>query len=589
MVSKNLIIVFSLLNIVGGCRALVNCTFNDTIIEYDTHDCKCLISGQECKDGIIIPKWMPPAMSLGDKLARAFIYFVALLYLFLGVSILADRFMASIETITSQERNVTIKKPNGEIVKLTVRVWNETVSNLTLMALGSSAPEILLSVIEVCGNDFKSGELGPNTIVGSAAFNLFMIIAICVYVVPSNEIRRQQHLRVFLVTATWSVFAYVWLYLILSVITPGVIDIWEGIVTFLFFPITVLTAYVADRKLIHYQFLTKQYRKTKRGVLMAKEGDETEMEPTLDGLATEKGHHIAFLKDNLDPEVKAFEEHRREFMETLKDLRKKHPNTDLAALQQMAEYEMIKGAKKSRAFYRVQAVRKLTGGGNIVKKKLKEEHLKESDSRKKSESDSKRLQTCKIYFDPAHYTVLENVGTFNVTVSRKDGPSDLTVFVDYHTEDGSANAGSDYIAAKGTLCFGPYDVHLTIPIEIIDDDLFEEDEHFYIHLDNLRVKTKHGVIEDPSVRNGPPLCQIETPCTATVMILDDDHAGVFSFETNEYVFPENAGHAHVKVMRSSGARGRVSVPYKTSDGTAICDRDYEKSEGLLEFDNDEIE
>ena len=29
-----------------------------------------------------------------------------------------------------------------------VMVWNPTVANLTLMALGSSAPEILLSVIE---------------------------------------------------------------------------------------------------------------------------------------------------------------------------------------------------------------------------------------------------------------------------------------------------------------------------------------------------------------------------------------------------------------------------------------------------------
>jgi len=27
-------------------------------------------------------------------------------------------------------------------------VWNETVANLTLMALGSSAPEILLSVLQ---------------------------------------------------------------------------------------------------------------------------------------------------------------------------------------------------------------------------------------------------------------------------------------------------------------------------------------------------------------------------------------------------------------------------------------------------------
>ena len=44
---------------------------------------------------------------------------------------------------------MTITKPNGETTVTTVRVWNETVSNLTLMALGSSAPEILLSVIEV--------------------------------------------------------------------------------------------------------------------------------------------------------------------------------------------------------------------------------------------------------------------------------------------------------------------------------------------------------------------------------------------------------------------------------------------------------
>lgn len=53
------------------------------------------------------------------------------------------------QVITSQEKEITIKRPNGETTTATVRIWNETVSNLTLMALGSSAPEILLSVIEV--------------------------------------------------------------------------------------------------------------------------------------------------------------------------------------------------------------------------------------------------------------------------------------------------------------------------------------------------------------------------------------------------------------------------------------------------------
>lgn len=48
-----------------------------------------------------------------------------------------------------QEKEVTVTGANGEKTVMTVRIWNETVSNLTLMALGSSAPEILLSVIEV--------------------------------------------------------------------------------------------------------------------------------------------------------------------------------------------------------------------------------------------------------------------------------------------------------------------------------------------------------------------------------------------------------------------------------------------------------
>jgi solute carrier family 8 (sodium/calcium exchanger) len=68
--------------------------------------------------------------------------------------------------------------------------WNDTVANLTLMALGSSSPEILLSVIEICGNGFKAGELGPGTIVGSAAYNLLVISAICVAAIDSPGVRR---------------------------------------------------------------------------------------------------------------------------------------------------------------------------------------------------------------------------------------------------------------------------------------------------------------------------------------------------------------------------------------------------------------
>uniref|UniRef100_A0A8C4L846 Sodium/calcium exchanger membrane region domain-containing protein n=1 Tax=Equus asinus TaxID=9793 RepID=A0A8C4L846_EQUAS len=150
---------------------------------YDTSTGGCQGSNR-CQPGVLLPVWEPDDPSLGDKAARAVVYFVAMVYMFLGVSIIADRFMASIEVITSKEKEITITKANGETSVGTVRIWNETVSNLTLMALGSSAPEILLSVIEVCGHNFQAGELGPGTIVGSAAFNMFVVIAVCIYVIP---------------------------------------------------------------------------------------------------------------------------------------------------------------------------------------------------------------------------------------------------------------------------------------------------------------------------------------------------------------------------------------------------------------------
>ena len=120
-------------------------------------------------------------------------------------------------------------------------------ANLTLMALGSSSPEILLSIIEIVGNNFKSGDLGPGTIVGSAAYNLLCISAICVIAIPGDEARRIRNYKVFIVTAAWAVFAYIWLLFILVVVTPDVIDLWEALVTFVCFPLLVVTSYLMEK------------------------------------------------------------------------------------------------------------------------------------------------------------------------------------------------------------------------------------------------------------------------------------------------------------------------------------------------------
>ena len=103
-----------------------------------------------------------PGQNYWNKGTITFLFGLFLIYLFLGIAIVADKFMAAIEVITSEEKTITQKNENGEDVEIALQVWNPTVANLTLMALGSSAPEILLSVIETVQTlGSEPGELGP--------------------------------------------------------------------------------------------------------------------------------------------------------------------------------------------------------------------------------------------------------------------------------------------------------------------------------------------------------------------------------------------------------------------------------------------
>jgi len=127
-------------------------------------------------------------------------------------------------------------------------VWNETVANLTLMALGSSAPEILLSVIEtVTTLNSEPGELGPSTIVGSAAFNLLFISGVCIIGVPSPSVKKILNVGVFATTTLFSIFAYIWLFIVLTVWTKDLITVLEAVLTLVFFLLLIIISYIFDR------------------------------------------------------------------------------------------------------------------------------------------------------------------------------------------------------------------------------------------------------------------------------------------------------------------------------------------------------
>ena len=170
-------------------------------------------------------------------------------------------FISGIEVITSSKREVTQVDPySGENKKIFVPVWNPTVANLTLMALGSSAPEIFISVIETVNTlGGKPGELGPSTIVGSAAFNFLVISAVSIISVDEDTdsrtpkemqedgtdkgVKKINDIVVFIITTTFSVVAYLWLFYVLN---DETIKMWEAWVTLAMFIVLLVTAYIAD-------------------------------------------------------------------------------------------------------------------------------------------------------------------------------------------------------------------------------------------------------------------------------------------------------------------------------------------------------
>ena len=70
---------------------------------------------------------------------------------------------------------------------------------------------------------------------------------------------------------------------------------------------------------------------------------------------------------------------------------------------------------------------------------------------------------------------------------RLSVPSDEVVTVNFATADGTALAGSDYVATSGTLTFAPGETTKYILVEVINDDIPEgsADEFFYVNLSGL--------------------------------------------------------------------------------------------------------
>ncbi|CAD5118698.1 DgyrCDS7380 [Dimorphilus gyrociliatus] len=502
-----------------------------------------------------------------------------IIWSFLGVSIIADKFMASIEVITSKTRKIKYTDPNDKNVShyIEVPVWNDTVANLTLMALGSSAPEILLSCIEIIFNNFEAGKLGPGTIVGSASFNLLVITAVCVVSIPNSESRSIKEFNVFAITAFSSVFAYIWLLIILIGISPDHVDLWEAIVTFCFFPVLVVACYIVDKGCF--------------GVFKRKQ--DNDQEATL-GISTED------------------EKYRKDLMQYIKHLKMDENYQDLTEkeLESLARAELQKikpPQKRTRAYWVREGMRVLTRRQSLT---LSPKLIQKSGELRLSDVPRKYAV---IEFEASSSVVRENQGYATVFVQRR-GNIEIPAVCKVHTTDGTAKVSeNDYQPLNKIVLFKANETRKPVLIKIIDDNEFEENEVFFVQVNSLDCSSIIDCLKDDEADTTDirkyfdelgmfnikddefeirlsnvfdfGLMKIGLNKIHEVIIEDNDQPGTLEFKHNCMLIKEHCGHARIPVTRLDGCDGDIQIRWYTKDGKSKLNRDYLGKEGYLKFCN----
>ncbi|XP_019615313.1 PREDICTED: sodium/calcium exchanger 3-like isoform X9 [Branchiostoma belcheri] len=546
-----------------------------------------------------------PAENLWPSPLRGILYFLAMIYIFIGITIGSDVFMCSIEVITSKKRKVVRwDEERQETVEREVLLWNETIANLTLLALGSSAPEIMLNIIEAVQELGKPPEdgLGPFTIVGSAAFNLLVINAICVASVPSPETKAVREFGVFVITSLWSMFAYVWMLVVVIWVTPGVIDVWEAWVTLGFTPLLVLTAYAQDSG----WWCKRQHSRIHNSEPSMQEDLNVRVIGSPQGRAS-------VLNTRAPTELLALEGRNR----NLNDM-------DRPSQQGQQPTNAL-----SRARFRHAVVRSMLYQKPKPKPKARfAEVVTKMVSIKALTSPAMRRQLAandmsgKFTFGTHTYSVLESSGAIEVDVlfhrrrlskltllnsmsklnlvnKSNNGPvgngtttdsgqssapskqdeAKEDVSVEFETRDGTAKTGKDYTHTQGRLVFKETEYRKKIKIPIINDQQYQSDKDFYV------------ILKSPNPREDAALGD---PSVARVTIIDDDKPGNFVFEQPIYYGDSRTFKVTATVLRQNGTDGNTSVEYTTMDGTAkggpfsSPTLDYISNSGVLYFANGEV-
>ncbi|MEM8863270.1 MAG: Calx-beta domain-containing protein, partial [Chloroflexota bacterium] len=166
-------------------------------------------------------------------------------------------------------------------------------------------------------------------------------------------------------------------------------------------------------------------------------------------------------------------------------------------------------------------------------------------------------------FSEPDYSVSEADGFLNLSV-QLSAASAVSATVDIVSQNGSAAFGSDYAAVNETLLFLPGETSKTVPVQIVQDSVYETIEDFKLSLFN----PVHGRLLEQN--------EVE------VDILDGLPPPTVSID-NIQVEESDAGEMLVSVLVNISAPSATDtiIHYATRDGSAMAGEDYEATSGSV--------
>jgi Calx-beta domain-containing protein len=153
--------------------------------------------------------------------------------------------------------------------------------------------------------------------------------------------------------------------------------------------------------------------------------------------------------------------------------------------------------------------------------------------------------------------------TFDFTVSLS-AVSGQVVTVDFGTANGTATAGSDYVASSGTLAFPVGTTTRTVSVPVNGDTTVEPNEDFFVNLQNP---------VNASIADGQ----------GQGVILNDDGVTIVINDVTVAEGDTGTVNATFSVDLSEVAATDVTVDFATADGTATAGVDYVATSGSLLF------